>query len=207
VRRERPNVRGLLAVLDACEVRYVVTGSAAALLSGVAVEPGDLDVTPATDQANLERLGRALEDLDARQYPDEPFGKWTIGDDGERRWVEVEPTDTDRKARAAWRPDPADPASFDHLLQTRLGTLDVVPELAGTYVQLRDRAVPVEVEGRTVWVESVADQLATPTVPRRDKDRDRVALLREIQRQPGWHSRAPAPGPPSRPQADSGATR
>jgi hypothetical protein len=188
VRRERPNVRGLLAVLDACEVWYVVTGSAAALLLGVVVEPGDLDVTPAPDQPNLERLGQALQDLDARQYPDEPYGKWTIGEDGERRWVEFEPTDADRKARASWRPDPADLASFDHLLQTRLGTLDVVPEIAGTYQQLRERAVPVEVKGRTVWVESIADQLATLTVPRRDKDRDRVARLREIQRLPKGQS-------------------
>lgn len=181
-------MRGLLAVLDACEVCYVVTGSAAALLLGVAVEPGDVDVTPAPDHANLERLEQALENLGARQYPDEPFGRWTVGEDGERRWVEFEPTDADRQARAAWRPDPADIASFDHLLQTRLGTLDVVPEIAGTYHQLRERAVPVEVEGRTVWVESVADQLATLTVPRRDKDRDRVARLREIQRQPRRHS-------------------
>jgi hypothetical protein len=181
-------VSGLLAVLDAYDVWYVVTGSVAALLVGVVVEPGDLDVTPAGDGANLERLGQALEDLDARQYPDEPFGRWAISEDGERRWVEFEPTDADRTARAAWRPDPADIASFDHLLQTRLGTLDVVPEIAGTYEELRDRALPVDVEGRTVWVESVADQLATLTVPRRGKDRDRVQRLREIQRLPKGHS-------------------
>ena len=175
---------GLLAVLDAYDVRYVVTGSVAALLLGVVVEPGDLDVTPAGDRGNLERLGQALEDLDARQYPDEPFGRWTISEDGERRWVEFEPTDADRRARAAWSPDPTDIAAFDHLLQTRLGTLDVVPEIAGTYEELRDRALPVDLEGRTVWVESVADQLATLTVPRRGKDRDRVKRLREIQRLP-----------------------
>ena len=80
--------------------------------------------------------------------------------------------------------DPTDIAAFDHLLQTRLGTLDVVPEIAGTYEKLRDRALPVDLEGRTVWVESVADQLATLTVPRRGKDRDRVQRLREIQRLP-----------------------
>ena len=179
---------GLLAILDAHDVRYIVTGSVAALLFSVKVDPGDLDVTPAGDRANLERLAQALEELQARQYPDEPFGRWTVGEDAERRWVEFEPTDADRKARAVWRPDPGDIASFDHLLQTRLGTLDVVPEIAGRYEQLRDRAVPVEVEGRAVWVESVADQLATLTVPRRDKDRDRVHRLREIQRLAKGHS-------------------
>lgn len=182
MRRERPDVRGLLTVLGAHEVRFVVTGSGAALLLGVDVEPGDVDVTPARDRANLTRLAQALENVQARQYADAPFGGWTVGDDGERRWVEFEPTEADRRARAAWRPDPADPASFDHFLHTRLGSLDVVPEIAGAYEQLVERAVPVNLADATVWVESVADQLATLTVPRREKDRPRVLQLRAIQR-------------------------
>jgi hypothetical protein len=40
----------------------------------------------------------------------------------------------------------------------------------------------VEVDGRTVAVESIGDQLATLTVPRREKDRQRVTALRAIQR-------------------------
>lgn len=175
-------MRALLAVLDAHEVRYVVTGSAAALLHGVPLEPGDLDVTPARDRENLERLARALDDLGARQYPREPFGRWETGEDGERRWVEFEPTEADREARAGWRPDPDDVASVDHLLWTRHGTLDVVPEIAGTYDELRRRANAIDVDGRRVWVESIADQLATLTVPRRAKDAARVRALREFQR-------------------------
>lgn len=58
--RVPPNVAALLNVLDAHRVLYVVTGSAAALLHGVPVEPGDLDVTPALDRENLERLAVAL---------------------------------------------------------------------------------------------------------------------------------------------------
>lgn len=173
----------MLAVLDRFSVQYVVTGSVAALLLGVHLEPGDLDVTPASDLENLERLAQALADLEARQYPDEPFGRWTTEESGERRWVTFEPTETDRQARAAWQPDPLDLDSFDHLLWTRLGTLDVVPEIAGTYADLRKRALNVEVDERTVAVESIEDQLATLTVPRREKDRLRVAALRIIQRQ------------------------
>jgi hypothetical protein len=176
-------VRGLLAVLERFGVQYVVTGSVAALLLGVELEPGDLDVTPASERENLERLVRALADLDARQYPDEPFGRWTTADDGERRWVTFEPTEADRQAREAWRPDPGDLDSFDHLLWTRLGTLDVVPEVAGRYDDLGERAVTVEVDGLEVAVESIGDQLATLTVPRREKDRQRVTELRAIQRQ------------------------
>lgn len=173
---------GLLAVLDEHGVEYIVTGSVAALLIGVDVKPGDLDVTPACDRENLERLARALADLQARQYPDEPFGQWMTEENGERRWVTFEPTDANRQARAAWHPDPGDIESFDHLLWTRLGTLDVVPEIAGRYDDLRDRAIAVEVDGRTVAVESIGDQLATLTVPRREKDRQRVTVLRVIQR-------------------------
>lgn len=131
------------------------------------LDPGDLDVTPALDRENLEQLAQALRELGAHQYPDEPFGQWKIRDDRERHWVQFEPTDADREARTRWQPDPADVASFDHLLRTRHGALDVVPHLAGTYDELRPRAVDVEVDGRLVSVESVADQLATLTVPRR----------------------------------------
>jgi hypothetical protein len=67
-----------------------------------------------------------------------------------------EPTAADRAARAAWAPDPEDPSSFDHLLWTRYGTLDVVP--------------------------AIADQLATLTVPRRSKDVERVRALRALER-------------------------
>jgi hypothetical protein len=163
-------------------VDYVVTGSVAALLCGVSVRPGDLDVTPSLDRENLERLAKALVELGARQYPEAPFGRWETGDDGERSWVTFEPTDVDRAKRAAWRPDPDDPASFDHLLATVHGALDVVPEIAGAYEDLRARAARVEVEGVQVWVEAISDQLATLTVPRRARDVERVRALRAIQR-------------------------
>src|SRR5215471_6198646 len=114
MRRERPDVRGLLGVLDQFGVDYVVTGSVAALLLGIHLEPGDLDVTPARDVDNLKRLTRALADLEARQYPDAPFGRWTTEENGEQRWVHFEPTEADRQARAAWQPDPSDLDSFDH---------------------------------------------------------------------------------------------
>lgn len=45
VERTKPNVEALLDVLNEHGVEYVVTGSAAALLHGVALEPGDLDIT------------------------------------------------------------------------------------------------------------------------------------------------------------------
>jgi hypothetical protein len=180
--RAKPDIEALLAVLHRHGVRYLVTGSVAARLHGVPLEPGDLDVTPANDLENLGRLAAALEELGADLDPEEPFGGWESADDAERRWLLFEPTDADRKAREGWRPRPEDPASFDHLVRTRFGALDVVPEIAGTYGELRRRASLIQLNGLPVWIESIEDQLATLTVPRRPKDADRVQALRAIQR-------------------------
>lgn len=182
-RRELPDVAALLAVLDAHDVRYVVTGSSGALLHGLDLEPGDVDITPAVDRTNLGRLATALDELEAALYPEEPFGRWETDENEERRYVTFEPTEADRAARANWKPDPADEDSFDRLLRTRHGTLDVVPRIAGAYDELKLRAVAIAFDDREVWVESVADLLATLTVPRRQKDVDRVKALRTLQRE------------------------
>ncbi len=184
-KREPPDLGAFLGLLNEHGVRYLVTGSAAAMLHGVALEPGDLDITPALDRANLERLTRVLEIVEARQDPDGPFGRWEAQADGEQRWIQREPTPEDRAARVTWQPDPDHPESFDHLLQTRCGALDVVPAVSGTYEDLVRRAVTIEAYGHAVPVESVADLLATLSVPRRAKDRDRVNELRAIQHRLG----------------------
>ncbi len=82
----------------------------------------------------------------------------------------------------SWRPDPSDPGSFDYLLQSKHGAVDVVPEVSGTYDELITRAARLDIGGVSFWVESVEDLLATLTVPRRAKDRERVERLRAIQR-------------------------
>jgi hypothetical protein len=182
LKRQPPDLSTLIRALHEAGVDYVVTGSAAAMLHGVGLVPGDLDITPASDTDNLTRLAAVLESIDARQDPGAPFGHWEQGNDGEQHWIETAPTPEAIAARANWRPNPADPASFDYLLQTGHGALDVVPEVSGTYDDLIARSVPVDVEGLRVWVESIPDLLATLTVPRRAKDRDRVEQLRSLQR-------------------------
>ena len=182
LKREPPDVVALLGLLSEAGVKYVVTGSAAAMLHGVPLMPGDLDITPALDVDNLTRLAAVLESIDARQDPSALFGHWKRTDDGEQHWIETAPTPKSVAKRASWRPDPADPTSFDSLLRSRRGALDVVPHVSGTYDELMVRAVALEIDGIPVWVESVEDLLATLTIPRRAKDRDRVGQLRAIQR-------------------------
>lgn len=47
------------------EVQCVVIGAYAAVLAGVEIVTRDIDITPATDPANLERLAAALDELHA----------------------------------------------------------------------------------------------------------------------------------------------
>jgi hypothetical protein len=172
----------LLEILHEHEVEYVVTGSAAAMLHGVVLDPGDLDITPALDRENLERLRRALEAIHARQYDDAPFGHWEATAAGEHRWVREEATVENLAARANWTPNPDDPATFDYLLDSDFGSIDIVPAISGTYEELAPRAVNVQRDGKSILVEAVSDLLATLTLPRREKDVDRVRQLRRIQR-------------------------
>jgi hypothetical protein len=67
--------------------------------------------------------------------------------------VRREPTPEELVAK----PDPADPDSFDHLYESDHGAFDVVPRLAGTYDELRTRAVHLD----GVWLVALEDALAT----------------------------------------------
>ena len=61
------DVDAILETLDRHEIDYVVIGGFAAELYDVAIPPTrDIDITPAADTANLQRLSDALNELDAR---------------------------------------------------------------------------------------------------------------------------------------------
>lgn len=56
----------LLGTLTAHGVDFVVIGGIAATLLGSAADTYDLDICPAPDQGNMDALGAALQDLNAR---------------------------------------------------------------------------------------------------------------------------------------------
>ena len=56
----------ILEILDRHEVQYVVIGGFAALLHGAPLVTVDIDITPASDHENLERLARALTELGSK---------------------------------------------------------------------------------------------------------------------------------------------
>jgi hypothetical protein len=174
--KQSPDLPALFEILDAHSLRYVVTGSVAALLYGVELEPGDFDITPALDQDNLQRLVSILTEIEATP---ESLGHWETKPDGEKRWVE---DDVTAEALANWQPDLMNISTFDYLFHKCHGNFDIVPELAGGYEALRQGAVRKSAFGYEVWIAHVADVLAKLTIPRREKDVSRVQELRRIQR-------------------------
>lgn len=181
-----PAIPELLELLERFGIRYVLTGSVAALAYGVDIgQAGDLDITPALDVENLSRLATLLQDIEAGADPDGTFGHWEKQQDGERKWVVDEATPELRAQQANWSPNPEDASTFDNVFCSRLGNFDIVPELSGTYESLMKRAIRINAWRRAIWVVHIDELLAALTVPRRSKDVPRVRQLRDIQRQHG----------------------
>ena len=166
------DLAGLLDVLEAEGVAFVVVGSCAALAYGLDVEPGDLDIVPEATRDNLARLDAVLTVL--RAEPTIEIGEWRVDEAGERVWVR------DGVPRDVGPRDPGDATTFDHTYGTALGRFDIVPEVAGGYAVLRQRARRLPLAGRTAWVAHPLDVLAGMTRPRRVKDGPRVRQLRDL---------------------------
>jgi hypothetical protein len=153
-----PDLGQLLGVLERHEVVYVVIGAQAAVIHGAPVVTEDLDITPARDAKNLERLAEALRELEPRlRTADEPDGV-------------AFPVDAQMLAGAdTWN------------LSTVLGDLDVAFTPAGTagFDDLRRSATSVELgDGLVVHVASLADVIRSKEAAGREKDRAQLPLLR-----------------------------
>ena len=172
-----PDIERLLKILEQWSVDYILVGSVAAAVYGVDVHAGDLDVVPNTEEHNLERLIKVLAEIEGT--PLGPFGEWRVMESGEWKWI-ARPT-TEQEL-ADWRPDARDARTLGHLFGTCLGNFDVMPEVAGTYDVLRPSALMRSWQGCNLWVAHIDELLARISIPRREKDRDRVGALREIQR-------------------------
>jgi hypothetical protein len=149
----------VLAVLERHRVSYVLIGGVAANVHGYPLPTEDVDITPATDTANLERLASALRELGARlRVAGEPEGVP----------FEVDPA---ALARAEiWT------------LVTDRGDLDVVvrPDGTGGYEDLRRDATHEELaRGLTVQVASLADIIRSKEAAGRPKDQAQMPALRE----------------------------
>ncbi len=123
--------------LDAAGVEFVVVGGIAAMAHGSPSFTFDLDIVVATDEANLERLGRALGDLKATL-------RGVTGD------VPFVP-DAERCAHVRLL-----------TLDTEEGPLDVMVQPDGStgYAQLHAGSIEAVVEGTAVRVAGLSDLIA-----------------------------------------------
>jgi hypothetical protein len=150
----------MLRVLHDHRVQFLVVGGIAARLRGAPLLTQDVDITPAPDRANLERLASALKDLDARlRTATEPDGVALPFDPGLLGNATV------------WT------------LVTKHGDLDLVVSPAGTdgYRDLIRDADELNVATEPdlgVQVASLADVIRSKEAAGREKDRAALPLLR-----------------------------
>ncbi|HVF31647.1 MAG TPA: hypothetical protein VM933_01310 [Acidimicrobiales bacterium] len=147
----------LLQVLNDHGVRYVLLGGLAAAIHGSPYVTTDVDVVPAADRDNLERLSAALAALDAHI----------------RTNADPLPFDHDGASLARggiWN------------LATRFGDLEVVLRPSGTsgYGDLARDAEELEILGVAVAVASLADVVRSKGAAGREKDRVQLPLLRRL---------------------------
>ncbi len=150
----------ILRALERHEVAYVLIGGMAASLHGSPHVTTDVDITPARERENLERLAAALVELDAR-----------IRTEGEPRGLAF-----DRSARLLERSEILN-------LVTRHGDLDLTFVPAGTrgYEDLRVDAVEIRIRGVRVTVAALADVIRSKEAAGREKDRLTLPTLRRLQ--------------------------
>lgn len=148
----------MLAALNEHGVRYVVIGAIAAIAQGYPLNTGDLDVTPARDPDNLERLADALRNLDARLR--------VAADD---KGVEF-PIDANYLGDVdSWT------------LITKHGDLDVLFAPTGTrgYPDLHRNSVTIQIGGGEAEMAALLDVIRMKEASGRPKDLAQLPALRQ----------------------------
>lgn len=151
----------IITLLAKHGVRYVLIGAVAARLQGFPRLTADLDLTPARDRANLERLAAALRELGARIYTE------TV----------PEGLAFDCSAQMLERADLWN-------LVTDAGRLDVAFTPSGTagYDDLVAGAVRFEVYGVELLAAGLPDIIRSKEAADRPQDRQDVVVMREMLR-------------------------
>lgn len=162
------DVGAMLDALDGHGVEYVVIGGFGIELHDVAVPPTrDVDITPATSAANLERLAAALAYLDARfRVPDGPAVGVEIPGGVTADWLARMVTAT---------------------FVTNAGPLDVslIPDGTAGYEDLEPGHVQIDFAERSVPVAALKDIIRSKEAAGRAKDIVVLPALRAHLRRRG----------------------
>jgi len=151
----------LIKVLAKHRVRFVLIGALAARLQGFPRLTADADITPARDRDNLDRLARALRELDARVFTE----------------AVPEGLPFDCSAETLSR------AEIWNLVTTA-GRLDLAFTPSGTagYEDLIQHALRFEVYGIELPAASLEDIIRSKEAADRPQDRQDVLVMREMLR-------------------------
>lgn len=149
----------ILRVLADHGCRFIVVGGIGAVLHGAPVSTFDLDLVHSRAPDNVERLLRALAELEARYR--HSFGR-------------------DLRPGASHLTTPG-----HQLLHTRYGDLDLLGSLDGgrSYEDLLEQAVELEVAGLSLHVIRLEELIEIKRRAARDKDKFVVPILEHTLRQ------------------------
>lgn len=158
--RPRPFRPGLLVqALTKHRVDYVLIGALAGRLAGMPRLTADVDITPAADRANLERLAAALRELRAKVFTQElPEG---LPFDCSAPMLE---------RAEVWN------------LTTDAGRVDLLFKPAGSagYGGLMEDAIEYPAYGSTIRAASLSALLKMKEASNRPKDQDDAAVIRAM---------------------------
>lgn len=148
----------ILEVLVRHQVRHVVIGGWAAVVHGSPLPTRDVDVVPAVDPGNLQRLSAALHELGARVR------------NGDEEPLPFAHDATSLAGSVFWN------------LTTRFGDLDISLCPSGTegFADLDRDAEDVDLDGLVIRVASLQDIVRSKEAAGRDKDRRALPVLREL---------------------------
>ena len=152
----------ILDALVVADVRFVLIGGMAAILHGDAGVTLDVDVAPAFDDANLNRLAMALRSLDARIR------------------VEEVPDGLPFDCSGGFLRNLGPEAILN--LTTCAGDVDLAfrPDGTGGFHDLRRDSVLIDLSGTAIRVASLADIIRSKAAADREKDRSALPRLRRL---------------------------
>lgn len=165
----------IVATLNKFGVKYVVIGAFAAQLQGAPIpRTRDIDVTPATDAANLKRLSDALHELQARVRTVDVLEGLPFEHDGPSLG----------RARM-WN------------LTSPFGELDIsfVPTGTEGYDDLARHALIIESHGESVPVADLDDVIKSKEAAGRSKDIMQLPILIQTARRRRLEREGYEPGP------------
>jgi predicted nucleotidyltransferase len=156
------DISGILAELNRERVEFLVIGGVAVGFHGYVRATKDVDIVPAPDSENLERLARLLKRLDAQIEGADEF------EEGEL-------------------PDPLDPDALalggNWVLRTRLGRFDIMQWIGdeALWEKLAPGALDTEVDGLSIKVVSYEDLVALKEMAGRPEDLTDLQRLRQAR--------------------------